>query len=65
MMNYKAKKVLTVKELKAQLETMEEMGLGDCIVLYMEENSLTWGIEQGMHDIYKDDNGKPNAVVIY
>lgn len=48
------KKQITVKELREQLERMEEIGMGDALVWYRDENDTDWEIEQGIWD--RNDN---------
>jgi hypothetical protein len=44
------KKRITVKELREQLERMEAIGYGDAELVYMDEESFTYGLEEGVHD---------------
>lgn len=44
------KKQVTVKELREQLERIEEIGMGDAVVWYRDENSMDWKIERGIWD---------------
>lgn len=49
------KKCITVNELLAQLITAKELGFGDAKVIYMDELSITYNIEEGFHDHYGKD----------
>ena len=49
------KKTITVNELLAQLTTMKELGFGDAKVLYMDENSMAYAVEEGVHDTYGEE----------
>ena len=49
------KKCITVNELLAQLTTAKELGFGDAKVIYMDELSITYNIEEGFHDHYGKD----------
>lgn len=46
------KKCITVNELLAQLTTMKELGFGEAKVIYMDELSITYNVEEGVHDHY-------------
>ena len=46
------KKCVTVSELLRQLKTMEELGFGEAKVIYMDELSITYNVEEGVHDHY-------------
>ena len=46
------KKMITVNELLRQLTSMKELGFGDAKVLYMDEDSMTYAVEEGVHDTY-------------
>ena len=50
------KKKITVKELREQLERMEAMGYGNAELVYMDEDSFTYGLEEGVHDNWDDMN---------
>ena len=45
-------KTITVNELIAQLTTMKELGFGEAKVIYMDDLSITYNIEEGVHDHY-------------
>ena len=49
------KKIITVNELLAQLTTMKELGYGEAKVIYMDELSITYNVEEGVHDSYGKD----------
>ena len=49
------KKCITVSELLRQLKVMEELGYGESKVIYMDELSITYNIEEGFHDHYGKD----------
>ncbi len=49
------KKTITVNELLAQLTTMQELGFGDAKVIYMDDLSITYNVEEGIHDHYGKD----------
>ena len=49
------KKCITVSELLRQLQTIEELGFGDSKVIYMDELSITYNVEEGVHDHYGKD----------
>lgn len=49
------KKCITVNELLAQLTTAKELGFGDAKVIYMDELSITYNVEEGFHDHYGKD----------
>jgi hypothetical protein len=44
------KKTVTVNELLAQLTTMQELGFGEAKVIYMDDLSITYNLEEGVHD---------------
>lgn len=44
------KKTITVNELLAQLTTMQELGFGEAKVIYMDDLSITYNVEEGVHD---------------
>lgn len=46
------KKCITVNELLHQLTTMKELGFGDARVIYMDDLSITYNVEEGVHDHY-------------
>lgn len=46
------KKCVTVSELLRQLKVMEELGFGESKVIYMDELSITYNVEEGVHDHY-------------
>lgn len=46
------KKTITVNELLTQLTTMKELGFGEAKVIYMDDLSITYDIEEGVHDTY-------------
>ena len=48
--------VITVKELREQLEKLEALGLGDCAVWYRDADSMDYPIEQGVWDISRGYN---------
>jgi hypothetical protein len=50
------KKRITIKELREQLEGMEAMGYGDAELVYMDEESFTYGLEEGVHDVWNGMN---------
>lgn len=49
------KKCITVNELLRQLTIMKELGFGDAKVLYMDVDSMTYEVEEGVHDHYEKD----------
>ena len=49
------KKTVTVNELLAQLTTMQELGFGKAKVIYMDDLSITYNVEEGVHDTYGKD----------
>ena len=49
------KKTVTVNELLAQLTTMKELGFGEAKVIYMDDLSMTYNLEEGVHDSYEKD----------
>jgi len=49
------KKTITVNELLAQLTTMQELGFGNTKIIYMDDLSITYNIEEGVHDHYGKD----------
>jgi hypothetical protein len=49
------KKTITVNELLAQLTTMKELGFGEAKVIYMDDLSITYNMEEGVHDHYGKD----------
>ena len=49
------KKIITVNELLAQLTTMKKLGFGDAKVIYMDDLSITYNMEEGVHDHYGKD----------
>jgi hypothetical protein len=49
------KKTITVNELLRQLTTMKELGFGEAKVIYMDELSITYNLEEGVHDNYGKD----------
>lgn len=49
------KKHITVNELLKQLTTMQELGFGDAKLIYMDELSITYNVEEGVHDHYGKD----------
>ena len=49
------KKIITVNELLAQLTIMKELGYGEAKVIYMDELSITYNVEEGVHDSYGKD----------
>ena len=46
------KKTITVNDLLRQLTTMKELGFGEAQVIYMDDLSITYNIEEGVHDHY-------------
>lgn len=52
-------KYITVNELLAQLTIMKELGFGEAKVIYMDEFSMTYRMEEGIHDHY----GKETVVL--
>lgn len=46
------KKCITVNELLRQLQVMKELGFGESKVIYMNETSFTYEVEEGVHDNY-------------
>lgn len=46
------KKCITVNELLRQLQVMKELGFGESKVIYMDETSFTYEMEEGVHDHY-------------
>ena len=42
------KTLITVKELREQLEKLEEMGMGDAQVWYRDPYSFDYSLEQGL-----------------
>lgn len=55
------KKIMTVTELREQLEALEQQGCGDYVIQYQDEQDMFIPIEQGIHII--DDKYK--VVSIY
>lgn len=49
------KKSITVDELIRQLTVMKELGFGEAKVIYMDEDSMTYSLEEGVHDHYEKD----------
>jgi hypothetical protein len=49
------KKIITVNDLLAQLTAMKEQGFGDYKLAYMDENSIAYALEIGVHDYYEND----------
>lgn len=45
-------KTITVKALREQLEKLEAMGYGDSPLVYMDTDSMTYEVEEGVHDIW-------------
>lgn len=43
------KKTVTVNELLAQLTTMQELGYGEAKVIYMDDLSITYNLEEGVN----------------
>ncbi len=50
------KRIITVSELKRQLEEFEKMGWGDAVVWYRDERSMDYQLEEGVWDC--DDDPK-------
>ena len=50
------KKRITVKELREQLERMEAIGYGDAELMYVDEESFTYGLEEGVLDYWDGMN---------
>lgn len=48
------KKTITVNELLRQLTIMKELGFGEANVIYMDDLSITYNIEEGVHDCGKN-----------
>lgn len=44
------KKIITVSELKSQLEWLEEHGMGDYVVWYRDATSMDYRLEEGLWD---------------
>ena len=49
------KKTITINDLLAQLTAMKEQGFGDYKLAYMDENSMAYALEVGVHDYYEND----------
>lgn len=43
-------KGITVNELMAQLQTMQDLGLGEHKVIYIDDNDMTWNIIAGVYN---------------
>ena len=49
------KEKITVKELREQLERLEQLGMGDCQVWYRDQYSFDYPMEQGVWDTNEKD----------
>ena len=49
------KKTITVNDLLRQLTTMKELGFGEAKVIYMDDLSMTYDLEEGVHDSREKD----------
>ena len=45
---------LTINELIEQLTRLQEMGMGDRKVVYMDIDSMTHTFDEGVHDVWPD-----------
>jgi hypothetical protein len=43
---------ITVKVLREQLEKLEALGYADSPLVYMDRDSMTYELEEGIHDIW-------------
>lgn len=43
-------KSITVDELIRQLQTMQDLGLGEHKVIYIDDNDITWDVTVGVHN---------------
>ena len=43
-------KGITVNELIEQLQTMQDLGLGEHKVIYIDDNDMTWDIMTGIYN---------------
>lgn len=43
---------ITVKVLREQLEKLEALGYADSSLVYMDRDSMTYELEEGIHDIW-------------
>lgn len=47
------KKIITVNDLLAQLTAMKEDGFGNAQLIYMDNDSIGYPLEVGVHDHYE------------
>lgn len=59
-----AKKVITVEELRRQLQVMEAQGFGDSPVVYMDLDSRVYDFDEGVHDTWQPRNLNEVPVVV-
>lgn len=57
-------KYITVKELREQLENLEKGGYANAPIYYMDEHSMVYVIEEGLHDIWRPTAQHPYHAVI-
>ena len=48
--------MITIKELRVQLERLEKLGMGDCGLVFMDEDGFTYEVEEGIHDTARNKN---------
>lgn len=49
-------KKITVSDLRAQMERLEELGMGNWELVFMDEDGFTYEVEEGIHDTAKNKN---------